>query len=198
MKSPHIPPRSSAFGNPLERARLVLGGAYAGVSRKMLWILFMQGEFDMVIDEEGMAVMHARRPRWVRYGARHAPGVLSQLLRWADAAATPTNRWLRIPGGSVSRNRGASWRLSDKLVYVRDEESAVRVLMREAMGLEVTDETLPEDLPLPMPERLFEVLGERLLCPHCGTGSDRFRKLGDGSLVCPSCARSFKAGNADQ
>ena len=31
-----------------------------------------------------------------------------------------------------------------------------------------------------------------LRCPHCSAAGTTFRKLGDGVLVCPSCARSFE------
>jgi hypothetical protein len=141
------------------------------VTALMVLRLVLEQPCDLEISPDRFVARGLRR-KPVSYAPRLAPAVLAELRKLAPGLPP------LYPGERAQAAAG------NRRLFFEVEASRVRVYVRGARDVG------PSPLPAWKPdEPVYVALA--LPCRHCDQPAPRFRRLANGALVCPSCARSF-------
>jgi hypothetical protein len=161
-----------------------------GSSKVLRFMLARPDGCDATVSPSRFEIRFGWHPARHRYVLRAAPPVVSELFRLADATPAPSVR-ARIGPGTISIAGTVSWSFGPRWLWMDASDTAASIRVRDATsraGKPTDLEPLPEPIKYP---RRFVDLAPPLPCPHCTTPAHRYRQLHDGSLVCPTCSRSF-------
>ena len=170
------------------KARVELDAA----STKMLALLFLMPDADVVITPERFDVFWGARRQRSEYFRALAPAVVSAIL--AQAKITCVDEPTLVVLGS--------WRTGHRdhpprRVWIAPSSEVVRIAIRDTAEKQPAVSTSELGLPsdwCPSPRAPVVVEFERPHeCPHCRVASKRYRDLLDGAYVCLHCARSFRS-----
>lgn len=188
-------------GCAFDVTREVLAGRRVASRRwhaKSVRALLGCGDSDINLDARGFE-RRRTNTRWPdRYQPVLAPFAVGELL--------DRSKLTRLEGPTVAALRKAPIpgfasvpEVVDLCAWFVPEADALRVLLRQRVDLPAAPQPIPLDGPFTSPDPLLpwsppapaylEEVAPRA-CPHCGTGSTRFRDLGN-ALVCLACGRSF-------
>jgi hypothetical protein len=170
-----------------EGARYPLDAAASKVLRLML--VHSDG-CDATICASGFGIRLGWYPVRHRYLLPTAAPVVSELFRLADTAPMASVR-ARIGPARIRAAGFASWSFAPRRLWMDASATIVSIQVRDAIGrAEVPAAT--DSLPQPIGfTRQFVDLTMPMPCPHCAKPAQRYRRLQDGSFVCPACSRSF-------
>ncbi|NJK32149.1 MAG: hypothetical protein HC927_06915 [Deltaproteobacteria bacterium] len=190
-----------------ERALAILRGARTGnlddvVAAKVRVFVMHDRGADTWIRPTGITVRFVGNIQVHRYVLSAAPAIAWDLLGGMDLAAIhgPTLGVYRRSRGRLSSYFG--YGEGDHVVWVEPHDELIQLSMRLLIGEGPVTGPIPSEGPWSRPDpprppergplvlEHVELFPDRA-CPRCGRVGQRFRKLHDGALVCPSCGCSF-------
>jgi hypothetical protein len=150
---------------------------------------------DVTISRDAFEIRFGWHPSRHRYFLHLAAPVVSELLRLARYAGPIQRLAAPIGPATIPALDFTSWSFGKRVVWLDRSVDMISIHIRDAHA----QATLPEGpptLPEPIGYKLELVdFPSPMACQRCNRESLRYRRLADGALLCPACARTFTLGD---
>lgn len=167
-----------------------------GSSSKVLRFMLEHVEgCDVAISVDAFEIRFGWHPSRHRYFLHLAAPIVSELLCLAHHVGPVQRLCASIGPATIPALEFPSWSFGRRDIWLDRSGNNISIRIRDGNGAASVAEA-PRPLPEPIGYKLeFVDFPSTMVCPRCEQEALRYRRLADGALLCPGCARTFTLGD---